>query len=99
MHLLPLPDGRGSVSRINYIRSRDRKGAVKGAGDANGFEGGNTQFDQPRNGVVNGAGDRSAFFPTPLTVAVLRRRLRLPRRLPVRRLGPRRSRPAPLRIA
>src|SRR6185437_7792474 len=34
MHLLPLPNGRGSVSRIKYIRSRDRKGAVKGAGDS-----------------------------------------------------------------
>jgi hypothetical protein len=32
------PDGHGSVSRMNYIRSRDREGAVKGAGDASAFE-------------------------------------------------------------
>ena len=38
MHLLPLPYGRGSVSSINYIRSRDREGAVKGAGNASAFE-------------------------------------------------------------
>src|SRR6185437_13974615 len=37
-HRLPLHYGHGSVSRINYIRSRDRKGAVKGAGNAGGFE-------------------------------------------------------------
>jgi general secretion pathway protein K len=37
MHLLPLPHGRGSVSSIKHVRSRDRKGAVNGAGDASGF--------------------------------------------------------------
>ena len=38
MHHLPLPDGRGSVSSIKHLRSRDRKGAVNGAGDASAFE-------------------------------------------------------------
>src|SRR6185437_3134592 len=45
MHLLPLPNGRGSVSRMKYIRSRDRKGAVIGAGDSSAFERGNKPFN------------------------------------------------------
>jgi hypothetical protein len=45
MHLLPLPHGHGSVSGINYIPSRDRKGAVKGAGDARAFECRKKAFD------------------------------------------------------
>jgi len=37
MHLLPLRYGRGSVSGSNNLRSRDRKGAVNGAGDLSAF--------------------------------------------------------------